>query len=457
MQSVMRKNVTLACGVGWLLGGAIFAVSGRAAAQAAACPTGATTVYMDGSSAFKPVLQATAKALGSAVTIVYLAPGSCEGLVYLLGDSGMPPANDTTTTGSNLIYLPPTGAAGIPCTLPAGGAKVDIAISDVYPSVCAGTFDTALNVNVLGMGAKDFLGPIQAMTFAVPAMSSANNISAEAAYMVFGKAADTPADTIAPWSVPADIYVRFWDSGTLEMIGKAINLPGGKWKNATVNMPLPPQQATGSGNMISKITTAAMGGDVNGTIGILGAANIYGATGIKPLAFQAVGQSCAFYPDSSSSAADKLNVRQGRYDIWGPEHMVANVDGMGNAVGQNGNTAAVQAVISALQATQSGPTAASSDAGAGLTESQVKNVIDLIATPGANGGVVPWCAMEVSRTDEVGALSSYQSPYPCICEYETATAATVHSHMCTTCMSDTDCADAGASLTHCRYGFCEAN
>jgi hypothetical protein len=456
MQSVMRKNVTLACGVGWLLGGAIIAVSGQAAAQAAACPTGATTVYMDGSSAFKPVLQATAKALGTAVNIVYQAPGSCEGLQHVLGDSMMAPTNDTSAA----LLFPTSGAAGVMCTLPAGGSKVDIGISDVYPAVCAATYDTALNVNVVGMGAKDFLGPIQAMTFAVPSMSTANNISAEAAYMVFGKAADTPADSIAPWSNPADIYVRFWDSGTLEMIGKAIGLPGGKWKNATVNMPQPPQQASGStGNngMTTKILAAATAGDNSGTIGILGAANIYGVMGIKPLAFQAVGQSCAFYPDSSSSAADKLNVRQGRYDIWGPEHMVVNVDGMGNPVGQNSNTAAVQAVIAALSATQSGPTATSSDAGAGLTETQVKNIIDLISTPGSAGGVVPWCAMEVSRTDEVGALSSYQSPYPCICEYESATAATVHSHMCTTCMSDNDCADAGASLTHCRYGFCEAN
>jgi hypothetical protein len=196
---------------------------------------------------------------------------------------------------------------------------------------------------------------------------------------------------------------------------------------------------------------------------------VYGATGIKPLAFQAAGQSCAFYPDSSSAAADKLNVRQGRYDIWGPEHLVVNVDGTGNPVGvssmgANSNTAAVNAVITALTATANGPSSTSgADAGApdgggaGLTEAQVKAIIDGISKPGSTGGVVPWCAMEVNRTGEDGPLSSYQSPYPCTCEYENATAATVHSHACTTCTSDMDCADAGASLTHCRYGYCEAN
>lgn len=451
----MRKNVSLARGAGWLIGGAVVAISGQAAAQA--CPTTPNTVFMSGSSAFKPVLQATAKALGTAVNIVYQAPGSCEGPQHLLGDSGGMPTPDTDAA----IVFPASGAAGVTCTLPGvpAAATVDIGISDVYLSTCVDSYDPGLNTGKIGTTAKDFLGPVQAMTFAAPTASTANNISAEAAYMVFGFDAVDPAHTIAPWSNPLDIYVRFWDSGTQEMIASAIGLPGGKWKNATTTTtPLPAQQTTGSGNMIQKITAAAAM-DPNGTIGVLGAANIYGAAGIKPLAFQATGQSCAFYPDSSSSAADKLNVRQGRYDIWGAEHMVAYVDGSGNPVGQNGNTAAVQAVITALTSTVLGPQQASTDAGvAPLTEAQIGNIIDVISTPGATGGAIPSCAMEVSRSAEDGPLSSYQSPYPCICRYETAVAATVHSHACTACTADADCADAGtSSYSHCRYGFCEAN
>jgi hypothetical protein len=201
-------------------------------------------------------------------------------------------------------------------------------------------------------------------------------------------------------------------------------------------------------------------------IGILGAANVYAANApladggapvtLKALAFQAKGQSCAFYPDSSSSSADKINVRQGRYDIWGPEHLVVAVDGNNSPVGRNNNTAAVVAVINALTATMSGPASASMDAGSnGLTETEVGTIIDAISAKAGSGGSIPWCAMEVSRTAEIGPLSSYPSPYPCICRYEHATGATNHS--CTACMADADCADAGASLTHCRYGFCEAN
>jgi hypothetical protein len=445
----MRKKTSLARGVAWLIGGAIAGVSGQAAAQTA-CPSGPNTVYLSGSSAFQPVLIATAKALASLstpVNLVYQHPGSCEGLQHILGDSGGAPNPDTDAAFSV------TGTAATACgPLPGtpAAAIVDIGISDVYANICTATFDPMLNA--VGSSTKDVLGPIQAMTFAVAANSTANAISAEAAYMVFKFDASTTQLVIAPWSTPADIFVRFWDSGTLEMIGKAINLPGGNWANATTT-PAPPQQASGSGNMATKIAAAATAGDVNGAIGILGAANIYGVTTLKPLAFQAKGQSCGFYPDSSSSSADKLNVRQGRYAIWGPEHLIVQVDTAGNPVGRNSNTAAVQTVISALTATMNGPAAASSDAGTGLTETQIGSIIDGISTPGASGGVVPWCAMEVQRSSEIGPLSSYQSPAPCACRYEMATAATIHSHTCTACTSDSMCS---GSLSHCRYGFCEA-
>jgi hypothetical protein len=144
--------------------------------------------------------------------------------------------------------------------------------------------------------------------------------------------------------------------------------------------------------------------------------------------------------------------------VWGAEHLIVAVDNSGVIMGRNSNTPAVTAVINALTATMNGPATMSSDAGSDLTETQIGSIIDLISAPTGNGGVVPTCAMEVSRTSEVGALSSYSSPYPCICRYESKASPTggVQSHACTTCAADTDCADAG-TFTHCRYGYCEAN
>jgi hypothetical protein len=478
----MRKNVSLARGVAWLVGAGTIAVSGQAGA--ASCPADSNSVYLSGSSAFAPVLAATQKALiaiGSPVQIVYQKPGSCEGLKYLLGEAGGNPTQDTDSA----FYFP--GGTSTGCTPPGADAgklqtTIDIGISDVYAPTCQASFDPSLNSVGTTLGANvvvktmDFLGPIQAMTIAVPQSSSANTISAEAAYMVFGFDADTAQPVIAPWSMPQTIFTRYYDSGTLNMIATAIGLKAQFWAHATVQAGadggIPVQQAGSSWDMYTSMQSALQAAGATNpdpTIGILGAANIYAANTpvgdagvavpLKPLAFQATGQSCAFYPDSSSNSADKINVRQGRYDIWGPEHLVVQVDSNNLPVGQNNNTAAVQALINALTATMNGPASASGDAGAdggtGLTETEVGTIIDAISAKTGSGGSIPACAMEVSRTAEVGPLSSYQSPYPCICRYEAATGATNHS--CTACTADADCSDAGASLTHCRYGFCEAN
>jgi hypothetical protein len=180
---------------------------------------------------------------------------------------------------------------------------------------------------------------------------------------------------------------------------------------------------------------------------------------IKPLAFQGTGQLCSYYPSSGISAGDMINVRQGRYQIWGPEHMVVNVDGSGNPVGQNSNTTAVQTLINALLSTSQALPAAS-DAGTpegGVTtlgETEVGNIIAVISAPSA--GFIPQCAMQVSRTTEIGAEASYAPPVACGCAFEKAAGSspgsTCASRMCTT---NADCAGKTGTPV-CHFSFCEA-
>ncbi len=456
----MRKRASAAHAVAWLFGGAIVAVSGRAAAQTIPpCPADSTTVYTSGSSAFVPVLQAVAKVLGSSVSIVNQAPGSCEGLDFVL---------EGTKDTDAAAWLKSDGTAPT-CSLPTmAGATIDIGFSDVYPSTCSATFDT--NLPAVGSGTADFLGPVQAMTIAVPTASTENAISAEAAYMVFGFAAAAPANTIAPWSLPGDIYVRFWDSGTLEMIGVAIGLPGGKWVNATNKSSAQTQGKTGL-MQTAILNSGAM--RPNSTIGILSTSGL--KTGIKALAFQGKGQECSYLPDSSASANDKINVRQGRYEIWGPEHMVTAVNGTGQPVGQNSNTVAVQTLINALLSTSqalpvqsdagAGEGGVSSEGGAGeggaaeggassvttLGEAEVGQIIAQISVPTI--GFIPQCAMQVKRTAEIGAEASYAPPAACSCAYEIATGAALNGHTCTQCTSDSGCS---GTTPKCHFGYCEA-
>jgi hypothetical protein len=295
----------------------------------------------------------------------------------------------------------------------------------------------------------------------VPKDSSENIISAEAAYMVFGFAAAS-GKTIMPWTDPMQIWVRYYDSGTLEMIGKAIGLTGSKWVNATNKSS---SQTTGStgGMQMALINAEGVMANQSTAIGILSTSGL--KTGIKGLAFQGTGQSCSYYPDSSGTAGDKINVRQGRYEIWGPEHMVANVDGSGKPVGKNSNTAAVQTLINALVST-SQALPASSDAGTPeggtaeggsvttLGETEVGNIIAAISAPSA--GFIPQCAMQVSRTTEIGAEASYAPPVACSCAFEKAAGSspgsTCASRMCTT---NADCAGKTGTPV-CHFSFCEA-
>lgn len=446
----MRKKLTAAHAAAWLLGGATFAVSGVALADNPACPVNANTVYISGSSAFAPVYQGLVNAFGGAIEIVGFTPGSCEGL-----DDVLKPQPETVTSAT--VYA--AGVATSTCTNTS--STIDIGASDVYLNTCASTFDPTLPSS-LPAGFADNLGPVQAMTIAVPYNSTQNMISAEAAKMVFGFGAAAGMQ-IMPWTDPNTILVRFYDSGTLEMIGTAINLPGGKWKNAspkaTAGAPIP-QQASSGGNMAGLLSgyTTMGGAVVNTGIGILATSNLASATAmtIKPLAFQGTGQTCSYLPDSSASTNDKINVRQGRYQIWGPEHLVTKVDGSGKPVGLNGNTAAVQAVINGLlSSSQALP--ASSDAGAPdagipttLTEDQVGTIIAGFSKPSV--GFIPECAMQVSRTAEIGAEASYAPPSSCGCYYEQQT--TVVSGACDACTVDSDCKKPAA--THCHFHYCEA-
>lgn len=153
-----------------------------------------------------------------------------------------------------------------------------------------------------------------------------------------------------------------------------------------------------------------------------------------------------------------INVRQGRYAIWGPVHFVINVNSSGQALDGSMNVSpAVQSIVDYLVAT--GPNPPSSSSGdAGVSAASIQNIIKAETKPGY---VVPWCAMQVNRTTELGVLSSYQPSIPCGCYYESllgvipASGVDPISSYCHSCGTDSDCADSG-TYTHCRYGYCEA-
>jgi hypothetical protein len=441
---------------------AVLAIAARAEAQTdggtATCDSLTNPVFISGSSASQPVLQALANTIGTSISIVYQNPDSCLGVADFL--AGMA-STETTPSAVATNYLNPTTQKAVACTLNATTDIVDIAVSDVFAATCT-QFTPA--IPALTAGQVEIEGPIQAMTIAVPAASQGPaSISAEAAYVVFGGDAQTLGTTITSWNQPASIFTRPSSSGTLNMIGEAIGLVPSLWANAALSATAPANQKGSTGTMYTAIVTAAT--NVSNTIGILSdeglvqknaaalALGVDGGTAgptAKALYFQGTGQTCGYLPDSTAAAFDKVNVREGRYDIWGPLHFIANV---ANGQPTGPHAAAVATVLNYFIATGANPSTPLYTAGAdaGTVDLAKQALITAEATP-LVGGVVPWCAMHVMRTTEVGPEASFQPTEPCGCYFESVTGSTLESY-CKTCTTNTDCTTAGYPV--CRYGYCE--
>jgi hypothetical protein len=449
-----RKKLQATSPTAAFVAATILAVPASASAANPACSSFSNPVYISGSSAAKPVLQALATTLandGVPVSIIFSSPDSCLGVNDLIL------SQPSTESGVTPSYLAPNGTTSM-CTLDSSNPQPpDIAVSDVFPATCVVNFGLTIPATVV-----DVQGPIQAMTMAVPggtSGSSASAISAKAAYVVFGVDAVESAYIVAPWTVSSNIFVRPSTSGTLDMIGAAIGLVPSKWVNASITGTAPAQQQSSTGNMenaVAKVTS-----NQNATIGILAAEAVVAwnssptssSTPLKILAFQANNQSCGYLPDSSITALDKINVRLGSYAIWGPLHFLVNTSA-GEPTGPDAPSIAT--VLNYFLATGPNPNATpftgdiADEAGAGVSVSDMQALISAEAKPGY---LVPWCAMTTQRSSEVGAEASYSSPEPCACFFEeTVNGAPVAGHTCTPCTNSGDCT---GSAPVCRYGYCE--
>ena len=81
-----------------------------------------------------------------------------------------------------------------------------------------------------------------------------------------------------------------------------------------------------------------------------------------------------------------------------------------------------------------------------------RNGIDGVNDVAIKGGLVPQCAMQVTRTRDGGEISLYTPPTPCSCYFErNVPGNTDIPAACTTCSTDNEC---GAGK--CHLGVCEA-
>jgi hypothetical protein len=367
-------------------------------AVAAPCSGSPSPTYIIGSSAVQPFVVELQKALGTTATLVYQSKGSCVGV-----DAAI---NGTKMTGTATVF--DSTGTGASCDLDTAGQTADLGVSDVFATTCAGFTSVPSTIG-------DFHGPNQVMEFVVPAASSQKVISAEAAYFVFGFGTTGGVD---PWTDETQLFVRSSTSGTQSMISLAINVPSTKWKG---------KSEPNSGAVLADVAAST---SPEKAIGILVAGDAdKNRDKVQPLAFKAFKQYCGFYPDSTNTSFDKINVRDGHYPIWGPLHFYTGIDTSGKPTG-----AGAKNFVGYFDGSVALP------AGAKLIDAEI------------NAHTVPSCAMKVSRTTELGDVAPFTPTGACGCYFDKLATGTTS---CTaTCTTDTDCT---GSAKHCNYGYCEAS
>jgi ABC-type phosphate transport system substrate-binding protein len=367
----------------------------------------AQVVFMTGSSNFPPLLAKLAPlVLATGYTPIYQVTSSCTGVSAVFG----PAMIHDPVPGPSAKYAAFFAQDGTstPCTLGADGANVDVGESDIFSTTCSPS-------DVAGSTVGEYLGPIQAMVFVVPGKSQEQAISEEAARAVFGTGGDDGKTT--PWVDPSLYFIRNANTGTQQMVGKAIGVPPNAFWGT---------DRGSAANVDALMRIISDPSSAEAAIGII-SADYYDSdrANLKALGFKATGQDCAYLPDLDAFKKDKENVRDGHYPIWGPLHFfVALANGVPLSP-------AAQAFVSIVS---------------------VPNLPKPLLDAFIGASLVPTCAMKVQRSSELGPVSQYAAPFQCGCYFEASVDGETPAG-CTACMTANDCTD--PTRPACNLGYCE--
>jgi len=357
-------------------------------------------VYLYGSTALNLGLRTLAQAISATATLVYQNDTSCLGLDAIL--------TGITRLKGTAQYFPPDQAQPLDCDVD-GEQLADIGLCDLSPESCVPNFAGSPNL-------VDDIGPAQVFMFTVPRGSSQKTISAEAAYNVF--AYDDGG--VEPWVDPDSLMRRGPGSGNQLTIAASLNLAPGYWRGVIKQRSSemkPALLALPDPNRALGITSADVADDPDSR------------NNLRTLGYQHFGQGCAFTPDSSAGSSDKRNVRDGHYELWAPFHFYTR--------GQNGRTQDpfVAEIVSFLTGARPLPN---------------RNT-DFITTL-KQAGLVPLCAMHVTRSKEGARMVPFQPEPSCSCYYESSPPGGQVPDTCKTCESSAECPN---SAPNCNFGYCE--
>jgi hypothetical protein len=380
--------------------------SGDASASmscAAVQPDPGNVIFVTGSTALKGFIQEVSRVLAmhstNPVTVVYQASGSCFGVKAAID----PFNNPLIPSAGGVTYYDASGNLQTCIPDPSSHLVADIGASDVFFSTC---YMGEQITPTLPQDIADNFGPVQVMNFAVPQGSTQQGISLNAAYYVFGFGGSPYM--VPPWTDPMELQVRSAASGTQSMIAAAIGVPAGQWKGV--------ENATSSA-VGSALVTAGQSASptiVDAALGILASDYLAQNTEtLRGLAVEDANTTCAYYPNSTATAHDQVNVRDGHYPLWGPSHFYARVNTQTHIALKPGATKFIDGISGIIPVPG----------------------LDLVAEY-ASKGLVPLCAMHVARVSDGGNYQPYAPPTTCNCYFDLiATGSTA----CKACNTNADC------------------
>jgi hypothetical protein len=370
---------------------------------------GPNVIYMAGTSDFGPLLRQVTPLLmaGSpAYRPVFMAGTSCGGANAVFNPT-MNIIKDVpgtqTKAASYAYYFDDTGTQ-VSCSLDPSGNVVDIGVSNLFATVCDPAY-------VAGGAVAAYLGPVVTFGFTVPAASSQESISVEAAHVVFGLGGQSPNGiNQTPWTNPAYYAIRNSGAGSTALAAELIHVPRTAFWGV---------DRLSTDNVRDSLIASAAPDQAIGILSIDYADKSRG--NLRVLYLQGEGQLTGYLPDSSPTSLNKANVRDGHYPLWGYVHFyTVNVNG-----------------------------APSPAAGAFVTRFSVPKLDRELVDAMIDASLVPQCAMKVARATEMGGFIPNPYKFQCGCYFD---ARTVGKASCATCKSSNDCP---ANAPSCNYGFCE--
>jgi ABC-type phosphate transport system substrate-binding protein len=403
----------------------IAATRSQALAQAGIpnCEDLPNPVFMSGTTAVLPVIRnfgAKLKKVG--VTLLWNENSEGCGSVQ---DLAFPASNFGRTIFSQYdeVVSGVTSKVAISTCLPKTGTRSELVINDTFWASCPAAQGSSAN---LPATLKEFSGPVQGL---VPVVASSYLYYSEITsqelqdlYMCGAKGkilTFSNAATIYDYNCQTSGMRELWVRGLGLVNGRA--LPGAVGEGCNTN--------SNAESMVTTYVAPTITPDT--TIGYT-STEFYDENRDKVRAFKVrgVNQLKAYLPDADLTSNDKINIREGRYTIQGALKLVAVVDANGVPV-----SAGAKKIIDWLLDNP-------------LSDPSLTLPFDLNQIY-AQHGVVPQCAMRVTKSADEPVFRHYRHPMPCHCSFEMLATGKA-SPGCTPCTDSSTC---GAKV--CSHGYCE--